>query len=186
MGQERVLAVYTSTIDRHYSTLDLYFSSYILPIHTFEPDTFQNCGELTPSLVILIIMALLVRNTMLPTTNHLISRIVRPRRRIISCLARPLTIDSRRSTLLKQTSPPIQTQSTKMSFSNADTGGKTADPYTAKNIQDPSLKEKVEDFVDFAEKSKFCMMTTKTSDGLLASRCMALAAKVAALHVYQP
>lgn len=65
-----------------------------------------------------------------------------------------------------------------MSFSNTDTGGKTADPYTAKNLQEPGLKEKVEDLVQFIDKCKFCMMTTKTSDGLLASRCMALAAKV--------
>jgi len=65
-----------------------------------------------------------------------------------------------------------------MSFSNADTGNQTADPYTAKNIENPSLREKVEDLVHFVDKCKFCMMTTKTSDGLLASRCMALAAKV--------
>jgi hypothetical protein len=64
------------------------------------------------------------------------------------------------------------------SFSNADTGSKTADPYTAKNLQDPSLKEKVEDLQTFVDKSKFCMMTTKTQDGLLASRCMAVAARV--------
>lgn len=64
-----------------------------------------------------------------------------------------------------------------MSFSNTDTGSKTADPYTAKNIQEPSLKEKVDDFVQFVNKAKFCMLTTKTSDGLLASRCMAVAAK---------
>ncbi|EME42356.1 hypothetical protein DOTSEDRAFT_73245 [Dothistroma septosporum NZE10] len=62
-------------------------------------------------------------------------------------------------------------------FSNTDTGSKTADPYTAKNIQEPSLKEKVEDLVQFIDKAKFCMLTTKTSDGLLASRCMAVAAK---------
>ena len=62
-------------------------------------------------------------------------------------------------------------------FSNTDTGNKTADPYTAKNIQEPSLKEKVEDLVQFIDKAKFCMLTTKTSDGLLASRCMAVAAK---------
>lgn len=64
------------------------------------------------------------------------------------------------------------------SFSNTDTGNKSADPYTAKNIQEPSLKEKVEDLQTFVDKSKFCMMTTKTQDGLLASRCMALAARV--------
>lgn len=64
------------------------------------------------------------------------------------------------------------------SFSNADTGSKPADPYTAKNLQEPSLKEKVEDLQSFVDKSKFCMMTTKTHDGLLASRCMAVAARV--------
>lgn len=68
------------------------------------------------------------------------------------------------------------------SFSNAETGNKPADPYTSKNIQDPSLKEKVEDLQGFVDKSKFCMMTTKTQDGLLASRCMALAARVSCQH----
>ncbi|KAF2722355.1 hypothetical protein K431DRAFT_284046 [Polychaeton citri CBS 116435] len=66
---------------------------------------------------------------------------------------------------------------TKMSFSNTDTGSKPADPYTAKNVQDPSLKEKVEDLTTFIDKAKFCLLTTKTSNGLLASRAMALAAK---------
>lgn len=66
------------------------------------------------------------------------------------------------------------------SFSNTDTGSKAADPYTAKNIQDPSLKEKVEDLQSFVDKSKFCMLTTKTHEGLLASRCMAVAARVSA------
>ncbi|KAK3046691.1 hypothetical protein LTR09_011838 [Extremus antarcticus] len=62
-------------------------------------------------------------------------------------------------------------------FSNADTGSKPADPYTEKNKQEPTLKEKINDLSAFVDKCKFCMMTTKTSDGLLASRCMALAAK---------
>ena len=65
-----------------------------------------------------------------------------------------------------------------MSFSNTDTGSKPADPYTQKNQEEPSLAEKVEDLANFVDKCKFCMMTTKTSDGLLASRCMALAAQV--------
>ncbi|KAF1356430.1 bli-3 protein [Delphinella strobiligena] len=65
-----------------------------------------------------------------------------------------------------------------MSFSNADTGSKTADPYVAKNKETPELKEKVEDLISFVEKNKFCMMTTRiASSGLLVSRCMALAAK---------
>lgn len=64
-----------------------------------------------------------------------------------------------------------------MSFSNTDTGSKPADPYTQKNQQDPSLEEKVTDFTQFVERTKFCLLTTKTSDGLLVSRAMALAGK---------
>jgi len=66
-----------------------------------------------------------------------------------------------------------------MSFSNADTGSKEADPYTAKNKDDsPSLKEKVEDLSEFITACKFGMMTTRDkSTGMLLSRCMALAAK---------
>lgn len=71
-----------------------------------------------------------------------------------------------------------------MSFSNADTGNKTADPYVAKNKENPELKEKVEDLISFVEKNKFCMMTTRIADsGLLVSRCMALAAKVSSLNM---
>jgi hypothetical protein len=65
------------------------------------------------------------------------------------------------------------------SYSNTDTGSKPADPYKQENVEDASLKDKVEDLIAFAEKQKFCMMTTRIDDsGLLASRCMALAAKV--------
>ncbi|KAL8809349.1 MAG: hypothetical protein Q9223_007937 [Gallowayella weberi] len=65
-----------------------------------------------------------------------------------------------------------------MSFSNTDTGDKPADPYKAVNKTEPKLKEKVEDLVDFIESCKFGMMTTRIeSNGLLVSRCMALAAK---------
>ncbi|KAI4200347.1 MAG: hypothetical protein LQ350_003995 [Teloschistes chrysophthalmus] len=65
-----------------------------------------------------------------------------------------------------------------MSFSNADTGDKPADPYKATNKTEPELKEKVEDLVAFIERCKFGMMTTRIeSSGLLVSRCMALAAK---------
>jgi len=72
-----------------------------------------------------------------------------------------------------------------MSYSNTDTGDKPADPYTAKNLDQPdTLKEKVEDLITFVEKAKFCMMTTRiASSGLLVSRCMALAAKVCVSHV---
>ncbi|KAL0933383.1 protein bli-3 [Colletotrichum truncatum] len=65
-----------------------------------------------------------------------------------------------------------------MSFSNASTGDKPADPYKAANKdEDVSLKEKVEALVNFANKSKFGMMTTRDAkSGALVSRCMALAA----------
>lgn len=66
-----------------------------------------------------------------------------------------------------------------MSFSNADTGSKPADPYKEENKNDPELKEKVGDLVKFIESCKFGMMTTRIeSSGLLVSRCMAVAAKV--------
>ena len=66
----------------------------------------------------------------------------------------------------------------RMSFSNADTGDKPADPYKEKNLTSPDLKTKVEDLVKFMESCKFGMMTTRIeSSGLLTSRCMALAAK---------
>jgi general stress protein 26 len=64
-------------------------------------------------------------------------------------------------------------------FSNADTGSKSADPYTQKNLEDPALKEKAEDLLNFVDKTKFCLLTTQVADSdLLASRAMALAAKV--------
>ncbi|KAI9737550.1 MAG: BLI-3 blue-light-inducible Bli-3 protein [Cirrosporium novae-zelandiae] len=63
-------------------------------------------------------------------------------------------------------------------FSNADTGSKPADPYKAKNIDEPSLSEKVEDLSHFISGVKFAMMTTRiASSGLLVSRCMGLAAQ---------
>jgi general stress protein 26 len=63
-----------------------------------------------------------------------------------------------------------------MSFSNADTGNKPADPYKAKNLDEPPLKEKIDGLVNFVATSKFGMLTTRSgSSGLLASRCMAVA-----------
>ncbi|KAH9869224.1 hypothetical protein IAQ61_006429 [Plenodomus lingam] len=59
-------------------------------------------------------------------------------------------------------------------FSNTDTGSKNADPYTQKNLQEPPLKEKVEDLFEFVDKTKFCLLTTQVADSdLLASRAMA-------------
>jgi hypothetical protein len=66
-----------------------------------------------------------------------------------------------------------------MSFSNADTGSKNADPYKAKNLDDAPVKEKVEDLVKFCQACKFGMMTTRIAkNGLLVSRCMGLAGTV--------
>lgn len=67
-----------------------------------------------------------------------------------------------------------------MSFSNTDTGAKPADPYVQKNLDEPTLADKVDGLIKFVEKNKFCLLTTQTPDGLLASRCMALAGKVRA------
>ncbi|KIW02983.1 uncharacterized protein PV09_05644 [Verruconis gallopava] len=66
-----------------------------------------------------------------------------------------------------------------MSYSNTNTGSQHADPYKEKNLDtEATLEERINDLVSFAEKQKFCMMTTRIADsGLLASRCMALAAK---------
>lgn len=66
-----------------------------------------------------------------------------------------------------------------MSFTNADTGSKAADPYKEKNIDSVSLEDKVEGLSEFITSCKFGMMTTRdASSGALMSRCMALAAKV--------
>ena len=79
----------------------------------------------------------------------------------------------------------INTSTAKMSFSNtAGTGDQPADPYKAKNIEEPSLKEKFTDLISFVEKSKFCMMTTRIAPkGILVSRCMALAGKVCSIFL---
>lgn len=74
-----------------------------------------------------------------------------------------------------------------MSFSNTDTGDKTADPYKAKNLDEPSLKEKIDDLVNFISTSKFGMLTTRVgSSGLLASRCMSVAAQVKTAQLRPP
>jgi predicted MarR family transcription regulator len=63
-------------------------------------------------------------------------------------------------------------------FSNTDTGNKTADPYRAANLDDASVSDKVEGLSKFVSDSKFGMMTTRDTVGKLVSRCMAVAAKV--------
>ncbi|KAF1809361.1 hypothetical protein P152DRAFT_452043 [Eremomyces bilateralis CBS 781.70] len=65
-----------------------------------------------------------------------------------------------------------------MASSNTTTGNKLSDPYTAKNVDEPDLKTKVEDLAAFVESHMFCMMTTHVPNSpLLASRCMAVAGK---------
>ena len=100
--------------------------------------------------------------------------------------ANPL-LTIRKSRIFRNSSPDrafssrnfTTTATAKMSFSNADTGSKPEDPYKEKNKEEASLKEKVEDLVNFMDKCKFAMMTTRIeSTGQLVSRCMALAAKV--------
>lgn len=78
-----------------------------------------------------------------------------------------------------QTVTRIQKRNMSSGFSNTNTGSKTADPYVEKNKDEPSLKEKVEDLLNFVDNTKFCLLTTHAADtDLLASRCMAVAAKV--------
>jgi hypothetical protein len=75
-----------------------------------------------------------------------------------------------------------------MSYSNTNTGDKSADPLTQKSLNqgDATLEEKVNGLVNYVEKQKFCMMTTRIADsGLLVSRCMAVAAKVSITHTTQ-
>ena len=74
----------------------------------------------------------------------------------------------------------FNTMSGQQHFSNADTGSKTADPYTKENADNSSsLEEKVVALSGFMNTSKFGMMTTRDSkSGHLISRCMAMAAQV--------
>ncbi|EXJ82794.1 protein bli-3 [Capronia epimyces CBS 606.96] len=58
------------------------------------------------------------------------------------------------------------------------TSSQPADPYKAKNQDEPGLEDKINDLNGFVKTSKFGMMTTRIADsGLLVSRCMALAAQ---------
>jgi len=64
-----------------------------------------------------------------------------------------------------------------MSFSNASTGDKPADPYKQANAEEPDLKTKIDELVEFMTRTKFGMMTTHDSSSQnLVSRAMALAA----------
>lgn len=73
-----------------------------------------------------------------------------------------------------------------LSSNNPPADSKSMDPYKEKNKDpDTTLKEKVEDLSEFISACKFGMMTTRdASTGMLASRCMALAAKVHHSFVY--
>jgi len=64
-----------------------------------------------------------------------------------------------------------------MSFSNANTGDKPADPYKKQNAEEPDLDTKVKELTDFITTAKFGMMTThEAATDNLVSRAMALAA----------
>ena len=146
------------------STLVLYASQ--LPLHvqamSLKPSLFTN--KLRPAIAPHQHSSLLLRRPLLKSTA-----------------SRPLTNPSRTFVApIHRTFRPISTiPSRRMSFSNTDTGNKPADPYKAKNFDEPQLKEKIEDLVSFIEACKFGMMTTRiASTGLLVSRCMALAGKV--------
>jgi general stress protein 26 len=63
-----------------------------------------------------------------------------------------------------------------MSFSNAATGDKPADPYTDKNKDEVDMRQKIDDLEKFIQECKFAMMTTRSAgSSRLASRGMALA-----------
>lgn len=86
----------------------------------------------------------------------------------------PSTVSRKFSTKSIALTPP-----SKMSYSNTDTGDKPADPYKAKNLDEPSLKEKVEALSTFISNSKFGMLTTRIEGSkLLTSRAMGVAAQV--------
>ena len=50
--------------------------------------------------------------------------------------------------------------------------------YKQKNKDEPGTEEKIQDLTDFISRSKFGMMSTVSPQGLLVSRCMAVAASV--------
>merc|ERR1712072_739835 len=83
--------------------------------------------------------------------------------------SKSIPIPSTKLTNTFQTRPFTNT-TTKMSFSNADTGSKNADPYKATNKDETSIQEKVEDLSEFVKACKFGMMTTRDgSSGALVS-----------------
>jgi len=70
--------------------------------------------------------------------------------------------------------------STQPGGSFSSTNPEHRDPYKEKNMDNmgTSLKEKIEDLMEFCEAAKFGMMTTRqASSGMLMSRCMAMATK---------
>ena len=108
-----------------------------------------------------------------------------PQSRLLRNIQRPLTqvkLVHLRTSHLSLTHQRHQHQQTTMSdhFSNTNTGDKPADPYKKANMDNEvPLAQKIQDLSDFMSNCKFCMMTTHDAKtGHLASRCMALAAKV--------
>jgi len=94
-----------------------------------------------------------------------------------------LTLNLTRTSNITPNSPRNLHTTAKMSEGFSNTNVQNPDPYKQKNKEEPPLKEKVEDLVSFIERCKFCMMSTRTKDGLIASRCMALAGKVSDITI---
>jgi hypothetical protein len=108
-----------------------------------------------------------------------------PRPQILACklqiVSNSLTNSSKSTTHLHAFSTHHKLNSIMSSkgFSNTSTGDAPADPYKAKNKDDPSLEEKIETLNTFVSSCKFGMMTTHSAaSNRLVSRCMAVAAKV--------
>lgn len=71
-----------------------------------------------------------------------------------------------------------------MSVTDSKIHNQPADPYQEKNIDDVSIKDKIQDLSELIDSCKFGVMTTRDArTGYLVSRCMAVAAKVT-LYLY--
>lgn len=100
---------------------------------------------------------------------------------------RPTLLSDKLELTIASTSTRKMSGISSTTFSNTDTGSKPADPYKQHNKtdnEDISLKQKVEDLLEFVEDVKYGMLTTHQTDtGMLVSRCMAIAARVSAPEI---
>lgn len=118
----------------------------------------------------------------LPRLSRHYHHLLTPTSQIQRLCHSPLTIVSTKSLHSPRKTSTFHRRKFTMSsqeFSNTSTGDIPADPYKAKNLDDPSLEEKISTLNDFVSSCKFGMMTTwNAKSKLMASRCMAVAAKV--------